>query len=341
MLIEILSEEDTVSAADLERAAERQRERGGSLAEWLLRIGVLAEDDLFFLLSRRLGVPPIPEERLRHLTLAPELRRRVPRGFAEQWVVLPLDVDVAGASLSVAMLDPSDESTLEALRLRARVSRVRTYLARRSVILAAIERVYDAAEAEHDLDRTEPPPRLMAAVPGRRDEVFGLAAELAPTFARDDGGDGGLGDLRPGDTQVSMIPGKVEIDPMLAQEIAALGEGAVDDDDDGLDDAELFATRIKKVPSNELPAARHALQQPARRPAGMPPVPPPTRFNPGEERQLHGRSLLADARGGAPLDNSRTAALQRVPSASPPPIPPETPAPEPLTPEPEPASSEV
>jgi hypothetical protein len=156
-LLEIVSEYEAASPGDLQRVIHLHEEQGGSLAELLLQESLVDEEDLFFLMSRRLAVPAIPAERLRYLALSPEIRRRVPRSLARECVLVPLDLDVIHGRLSVAMFDPTDQSSLDKLRRVSRVAEIRAYLARRSAILAAVEAAYSdeddalAEEAREDL----------------------------------------------------------------------------------------------------------------------------------------------------------------------------------------------
>jgi hypothetical protein len=190
-LVEILAEQAMLSSTDLERAAQLQQEQGGSLAEILVREGLAEEDDLFFVMSRRLGVPAIPEERLHHLTLAPEIRRRVPRALARSAVLVPLDLEAGQGILSVALFDPSDPELLDQLRQTARVSHIRPYIARRKAILSAIKAAYS------DEDEVGPDPKTLP--------ILG-PPEMSSTLTPDP----------------PAFESKVELDPVLAEEIAAL-----------------------------------------------------------------------------------------------------------------------
>ncbi len=105
-------------------------------------------------MSRRLAVPAIPEERLLHLKLSPEIRRRVPLALAHECLLVPLDLDEHAGRLSVAMYDPTDHAILARLQRTARVAEIRAYLARRSAILEVIEGAYGEVEevAPEDLE---------------------------------------------------------------------------------------------------------------------------------------------------------------------------------------------
>jgi hypothetical protein len=153
-LIDIISEYEAISPVDLDRVVTLHREQGGSLAELLVQESLIDEEDLFFLMSRRLAVPAIPEERLLHLKLSPEIRRRVPPTLAHECLLVPLDLDERAGRLSVAMYDPTDHTILARLQRTARVAEIRAYLARRSAILEVIDGAYGEVEevAPEDLE---------------------------------------------------------------------------------------------------------------------------------------------------------------------------------------------
>lgn len=190
-LLEVLGEYEAASPADLQRVVHLHEEQGGSLAELLLREELVGEEDLFFLMSRRLAVPAIPAERLRYLTLSPEIRRRVPRNLARECVLVPVDLDMVHGRLSVAMFDPTDQLALDKLRRISRVTEIRAYLARRSAIIEALDSVYSDADdqlaeegrAELPLLGTGVPANGDAAQTAAHDDPSGVKVELDPSLA--------------------------------------------------------------------------------------------------------------------------------------------------------------
>jgi hypothetical protein len=194
-LLDIISEYEAISRSDLDRIVQLHHEQGGSLAELLVRESLIDEEDLFFLMSRRLGVPAIPEERLLHLKLSPEIRRRVPPALARECVLIPLDLDSRAGRLSVAMCDPTDEVIRERLQHTARVAEIRAYLARRSAILEVVETAY--TNEVLDPDELEELPWLGQLEVASQDPA--AVKQLDPS-AEDP---------------------KVEIDPSLQEELAA------------------------------------------------------------------------------------------------------------------------
>ncbi|MCK5796115.1 MAG: hypothetical protein KAI47_02975, partial [Deltaproteobacteria bacterium] len=192
-----MRQEELATSEELSRVRAQSAKTGESLAEAILKLEILDEEDLFFLLSRRLGISAVPEARLLHLTLSPDLRRRIPRSLARRGILVPFDIDKAGRRLSVAMLDPSDGETVSHLRHVSGVTDVHVYLARRSVILASIDVAYGVG-------------------PDVRDRV--VVDDLALT------------DPEPqGETQVELIPGKVSLDPELLREMAAISPRLVEE----------------------------------------------------------------------------------------------------------------
>jgi len=197
-LLEVLSEYDAASPADLQHVVHLHEEQGGSLAELLLQQELIDEEDLFFLMSRRLAVPAIPAERLRYLTLSPEIRRRVPRALARECVLVPVDLDVVHGRLSVAMFDPTDQTALDKLRRVSRVTEIGAYLARRTAILEALDSAYSDQDDAYTADQEELP--MLGS---------GVAADNPEAQA-----------ARRGDASAS----KVELDPAMAMEIQAFEE---------------------------------------------------------------------------------------------------------------------
>ena len=259
-LIELISRQESLSASDLERAVKLHRERGGLLADLLVQEGLMGEEDLFFLFSRELGVPVFPEERLLHLKLSATLRRKVPRKFAGDRVLIPLDLNTEDDQLSVVMFDPSDSGTLELLRKTCKVGEIRCYLARRSAIIGALAAAYDGPR------KRKSPARPVGRASGRKPRDVSTRARIgtagpaqkaaaprgapAPRRARQKQPAPGAGERPSGQPKAPVRPGpgkarartrqpqpappavrreasapqepKVEIDPLLQREIAAM-----------------------------------------------------------------------------------------------------------------------
>lgn len=204
ILWDILLEQGTISSSQLEHIVRLQQETGGIFADIIIREGILEEQELLFLLSRALGIAAIPEERLRHLALSPEIHRRIPRAIAFAKVLVPFDLDTNEGILSVAMLDPSDSTVLEQLYQTCRVAEIRTYLARRSTILDSISIAYSGDNDELEMERLANIPFLGPVSSALKLSSRRSSSRLFP----------------------SAYEPKVEIDPELEEEIAALSTQA-------------------------------------------------------------------------------------------------------------------
>lgn len=110
-LIEILKKTGAVSAENLKRAQELQRQNGKKLIRILLEEGILAEKDLVALLSAELDIPVLS---LGMYKISPNAVELVPRKIAERFEIMP----VARISnvVTIAMSDPLDVFAIDDLK---------------------------------------------------------------------------------------------------------------------------------------------------------------------------------------------------------------------------------
>ena len=99
---DLLLENRLVTLAQLRSALLAQSQGGGKLGQVLIQAGYISEKDLLTVLSRQLGVPLSGVD---HRAIDPTWLLKIPRDFAEAWLVLPLRFS-AGA-LEVACADPA------------------------------------------------------------------------------------------------------------------------------------------------------------------------------------------------------------------------------------------
>ncbi len=145
-LLDIISDHECVSASMLERLVRLRRERRVPLAEVLRAEGLMSQDEVFSLMAERLRLVVVTAKQLAEVELSEELRRRVPRELARALVLLPLSLESEAGLLTVAMSDPTDGVALARLRDQSGAQRIHSRLARRSDILAAVERVYRSGD---------------------------------------------------------------------------------------------------------------------------------------------------------------------------------------------------
>src|SRR5437763_6876173 len=144
---EMLLERRLISAEDLERALELQKERGDKLGKTLVDLGFIAMRDVLAALSEQLTIPLVtidgpPAASAETETLAPR--------FLRQFRCLPIGRE--DHTVTLAMADPLDFETLAAVR-NCTGLKVNPVLAAEQEILDAIDKYYgDSAKAEADVD---------------------------------------------------------------------------------------------------------------------------------------------------------------------------------------------
>lgn len=109
----ILQDLGYVTEKEIRVALERQRTRGGRLGSNLIELGFLTSEQLMRALSRQFGLPWRP---LAPSDVPVELRDRIPEPGPHGSLAVPVRWDAKTRELVVAVNDPGDAKTLEALR---------------------------------------------------------------------------------------------------------------------------------------------------------------------------------------------------------------------------------
>ncbi|MDT8316532.1 MAG: type IV-A pilus assembly ATPase PilB [bacterium] len=133
---ELLIKENLITAEQLQEALTAQKGKGGRLGYNLTQMGFLSEDDLTTFLSKQYGVPSI---NLSDFEVNAEIIGLVPFDVAKKYLVLP--VNRAGASLIVAMADPSNIFAIDDIKFMTGYN-VETVVAAEASIIDAIKRYY-------------------------------------------------------------------------------------------------------------------------------------------------------------------------------------------------------
>ena len=133
---EMLIQRQLITAEDLERALEIQRERGEKIGKILVDLGFIAMRDVLAALSDQLSIPLVTLDG--PPPAAPELEGLAPR-FLRQCRAMP--AALKGASLQLAMADPLDFETIQAVRGFTGL-KVEPVLGAEQEILDAIEKYY-------------------------------------------------------------------------------------------------------------------------------------------------------------------------------------------------------
>src|SRR6202049_3617501 len=144
---EILIERKLISAEDLERALELQKERGDKIGKTLVDLGFVAMRDVLAALSDQLGVPLVSIEG--PPTVSTETEALSPR-FLRQFRCLPLSRE--DHTVTLAMADPLDVETIAVVH-NCTGLKVSAVLAAEQEILDAIDKYYgNSARTETDID---------------------------------------------------------------------------------------------------------------------------------------------------------------------------------------------
>jgi type IV pilus assembly protein PilB len=146
---ELLVRENLISLQQLQAAQEEQRSSGGRLGYNLTKLGYIEENELTQFLSKQYGVPAI---NLSEFEIDPEVIRLVPKEVADKHQVIP--VNRAGASLIVAMADPSNIFAIDDLKFLTGYN-IEVVVASDGAIRDAIDKYYGETSESHELSYDE------------------------------------------------------------------------------------------------------------------------------------------------------------------------------------------
>jgi Type II secretory pathway, ATPase PulE/Tfp pilus assembly pathway, ATPase PilB len=100
-ILKIFIEKHLLKETDLEKALKVQREKGGSLSDILVELGLISRDELMIALSQELGIPPINLSRYK---IDPNVIKLIPKKMAKRYQIVP--ISKMSNTLVVAMVDP-------------------------------------------------------------------------------------------------------------------------------------------------------------------------------------------------------------------------------------------
>lgn len=84
---EILIKESLITAEQLKKALEYQKQHGGRLGTCLMKLGIVSDDEISQVLSRQYGVPSI---NLKYYEVEPTVIKLIPQETAVRYQVVPL-----------------------------------------------------------------------------------------------------------------------------------------------------------------------------------------------------------------------------------------------------------
>ncbi|MBK6689750.1 MAG: type IV-A pilus assembly ATPase PilB [Deltaproteobacteria bacterium] len=146
---ELLVRENLITLQQLQKAQEEQKKTGGRLGFNLTKLGYIEESELTAFLSKQYGVPSI---NLQEFEIDPEVIKLVPHEVAEKHQVIP--VNRAGASLIVAMADPSNIFAIDDLKFLTGYN-IEVVVASDGAIKESIEKYYGGEKGGAELNYDE------------------------------------------------------------------------------------------------------------------------------------------------------------------------------------------
>ncbi|OHE56933.1 MAG: type IV-A pilus assembly ATPase PilB [Thermodesulfovibrio sp. RBG_19FT_COMBO_42_12] len=133
---QILIASNIISEDQLKEALTLQRREGGRIGTNLVKLGYITEEKLVTFLSRQYGVPAV---NLSDYKIDPSVLKLVPVDIARKYLVMP--VARVGATLTIAMADPSNVFTIDDIKFMTGYN-VEVVVSNESSILNAISAHY-------------------------------------------------------------------------------------------------------------------------------------------------------------------------------------------------------
>ena len=118
---ESLVEEGIITSEQLKQAQEEEKRTGQRLRNVLIKMGLIAEEDLVTFLSQKLGLPRIE---LGNCLIDPKIVELVPEALARKYELIP--VLKIGNRLTCAMVDPWNIFALDEIRAKTKIEVIRT-----------------------------------------------------------------------------------------------------------------------------------------------------------------------------------------------------------------------
>jgi type IV pilus assembly protein PilB len=136
---ELLVREKMISLQQLQRAQEEAKRTGKRLGHALTQLGFVNDTDLTQFLARQYSLPSI---NLNEFDIDPDVLKLIPKDISRKHMVIP--VNRAGATLIVAMSDPSNIYAIDELKFLTQYN-IEPVVASEQSIEEAIQRYYEKA----------------------------------------------------------------------------------------------------------------------------------------------------------------------------------------------------
>jgi type IV pilus assembly protein PilB len=129
---QILIASNIITEGQLKDALDLQKKEGGRIGKNLVKLGYVTEEKLVVFLSRQYNVPAID---LSDYKIDPSLLKLIPVDMARKYLIVP--VARVGATLTIAMVDPSNVFAIDDVKFRTGYN-VEVVVSSESTILNAI-----------------------------------------------------------------------------------------------------------------------------------------------------------------------------------------------------------
>lgn len=151
---ESLAEEGIISTEQLKQAQKEEKRTGQRLRNVLVKMGLIAEEDLVAFLSEKSGLPRIE---LSSYLIDPKIVELIPEVLARKYQLIP--VLKIGNRLTCAMVDPWNVFALDELRMKTDLT-IEPAVATETEIKKALEQYYGAKGTIEELIKTIDEKRL-------------------------------------------------------------------------------------------------------------------------------------------------------------------------------------
>ena len=150
---EILIENGSITAAQLEAALQFQKKAPGKLiGKILIELGYLTEEEIVIALSTQFNVPYLP---LANFAFNESNEKLIPKELIVKYLCVPLER--IGNLLTVVMSDPTNEEAIRAIEASTK-AKVQTFVATSSEIMKVLEQYFhiDASSVKRGSENMTP-----------------------------------------------------------------------------------------------------------------------------------------------------------------------------------------
>jgi len=148
---------------------EQKRSNNELIGKVAVRLGLVKEDHVLKALAEQLGMKVV---RLQEMNFPPEAVEAINESMATAYKIVPLSVGKKDKSITVAMAEPQNPTTLESLRQFVGVE-VKGVIASEAEVLATIERAYAGKQQSiADVVKEIEEDKGLAAFSGRSDSTI-------------------------------------------------------------------------------------------------------------------------------------------------------------------------